>query len=281
MDQKLFRKVALDKLASPDELDHTVTVIAARDRVALWAVGLVCVVAVLWGLFGLVVTKVSGVGILVEAGGIANVVHTAEGRLLDIAVKPGQAVRRGQVVAKIEREREADVLSPFDGVVLEVKAMRGDYVRIGAPIFSVKPGRGSDTVHAVLYLPAEQGKKVLQGMVAQISPSTEEKDEYGFLTGNVVFVSEYPVSIESMIRHIGNRELVQKFLQSAGGAATEVKVELIKDKASGRGYLWSAKKGAPLEVSGGILCSGLITVKTQRPLDALFFNLNSLLGSGE
>jgi hypothetical protein len=48
----LFRTAALEKLASPDQLDHTLTLVTARDGLVLLAVLLGVVGLLIWGIFG-------------------------------------------------------------------------------------------------------------------------------------------------------------------------------------------------------------------------------------
>ena len=66
---KLFRKVALDRLSSPEQLDTLMRITTPNGWVALLSIIGLLTLAVLWGIFGAIPTKVVGQGILVRSGG--------------------------------------------------------------------------------------------------------------------------------------------------------------------------------------------------------------------
>ena len=75
----LFRKKALDKLATVDRLDERVALIAPRRWMALAALLVALGVAALWGVRGRISTRVNGSGMLLEQGGFRNVASVSEG----------------------------------------------------------------------------------------------------------------------------------------------------------------------------------------------------------
>ena len=101
MDNKVFRKVSLDRLSSPEQLDHVMQVTNPRGWLALAAVGALLVTAIGWGIAGSLSEKVSGSGILLKSGGVFEVASPAEGRVTDVSVSVGDSVTEGQVVAWI------------------------------------------------------------------------------------------------------------------------------------------------------------------------------------
>jgi HlyD family secretion protein len=98
---ELFRKKALEKLRSPEQLDQLLRITSTRSWLALLGVVIIVVTAILWGIYGRVATKVAGIGIFLDAGGVFDVVATGEGRLVDIKVGINDRVRTGQVVATL------------------------------------------------------------------------------------------------------------------------------------------------------------------------------------
>jgi hypothetical protein len=102
MDQtKLFRKAALDRLSSPEQLHTLMRVTNAKGWLALVGCALIVVTAVVWGVLGSVRTKVTAQGILLGGAGIAEVTSQGEGDVASIEVKVGDVVKKGQVVAKV------------------------------------------------------------------------------------------------------------------------------------------------------------------------------------
>ncbi len=106
--KKIFRKVSLERLSSPDQLDELVRVTTPKGWIALIAVGVLIVFAIIWGIVGEIPTKVYGTTKLVRGSGIAQIVAPVSGRVVDIAVREGDTVYKGQIIATIA---QADLLN--------------------------------------------------------------------------------------------------------------------------------------------------------------------------
>lgn len=107
---QIFRTIALERLASPEQLDQILQVTNRRGWLALGSLGLLLSTAILWGIFGVLAEKVSGSGILIRSGGVLEVVATAGGRVNDVAVSVGDRIVQGQVVARVEQPELLDQL---------------------------------------------------------------------------------------------------------------------------------------------------------------------------
>ena len=99
----LFRKAALEKLSSPEQLDILMRVTTPTGWLALAALGLALLVVVLWGIFGEIALKVDGRGILLRGEAVLDVTISSSGRLDEIHVVPGQVVAAGQELASIRQ----------------------------------------------------------------------------------------------------------------------------------------------------------------------------------
>ncbi|REJ82031.1 MAG: NHLP bacteriocin system secretion protein [Acidobacteria bacterium] len=104
MAKQLFRKAALDRLASPEQLDVAMQVTSPRGWIALGAVGSVLILIVLWGFLGTVSTKVDGSGILIPGEGLLSITAGSQGRLIEILVAEGDSVSQGDLVARLSQE---------------------------------------------------------------------------------------------------------------------------------------------------------------------------------
>jgi HlyD family secretion protein len=107
---ELFRKAALEKLASPEQLDQLLRVTGARGWLALLAVSALLAVAAAWSVLGRVPTTVSGTGILVSRGNPMEVVASNGGTLMDVKVQVGDEVSAGQVIADVAQPDLAEQL---------------------------------------------------------------------------------------------------------------------------------------------------------------------------
>jgi HlyD family secretion protein len=70
MRSEIFRKVSLDRLSSPEQLDQLMQVTTTRGWMALAAIGALLVAVVTWAVVGSLPERVVGQGILVRSGGI-------------------------------------------------------------------------------------------------------------------------------------------------------------------------------------------------------------------
>ena len=137
--EQIFRASALQRAASPDELDHLVAITKPADWILAAVVTVALLAAIVWGIYGRIPSRVSGQGILVGSGRVVDAVSAAEGRLASLGVAVGDHVERGQVIAQIsqteieqkygnaaetykERQREHDDMAAKVEAELAVKA---------------------------------------------------------------------------------------------------------------------------------------------------------------
>ncbi len=102
-ENKIFRKVSLERLSSPEQLDMLTRVTTPTSWMALCMLALIIVMAVVWGFFGSLPIKVRGQGILLNQGGITKVVSLGSGFVTEVVVHVDDYVRSGQVVARIAK----------------------------------------------------------------------------------------------------------------------------------------------------------------------------------
>jgi HlyD family secretion protein len=128
----VFRKVSLDRLASPEQLDQLMQVTDARGWIMLSALGVVLATAVLWGFLGSVSQDVPCSGMLVKSGGVFEVSAPSTGRITDLAVGVGDTVTEGQVVARMSHPDLAEKLFEAQVVLTELKTQHEEIVVHGS-----------------------------------------------------------------------------------------------------------------------------------------------------
>jgi HlyD family secretion protein len=97
----LFRKSALEKLSSPEQLDVTMQVTSPMGWITLGGVSVLLVFATVWSVVGSIGIKVDGQGILIRGANVFEVTAGAQGRLTEVLVKPGDTVKVGQAVCRM------------------------------------------------------------------------------------------------------------------------------------------------------------------------------------
>jgi HlyD family secretion protein len=100
----IFRKVALERLSSPEQLDQLVQVTDPRGWLALTGLGAVLLAAICWGVWGSIPTEAQGEGILLRQGGVSALVSAANGQVEEILVSVGDVIEKGQPVARIRQD---------------------------------------------------------------------------------------------------------------------------------------------------------------------------------
>lgn len=103
--QLKFRQQALLELHAPDQIDKLIQVVSPRAWITLLSFYLLLISLILWGIFGSIPTRVEGKGILlVENGSVYNAVAPpGGGRISDILVQEGQEIKKGDIIAHLER----------------------------------------------------------------------------------------------------------------------------------------------------------------------------------
>jgi HlyD family secretion protein len=101
-----FRKKSLEKLSSPEQLDTMIQITNRSGWIALLTVGFCLVVALAWGIYGRIPTKLSGVGILENPKGLLAVKAASSGQLDDIQITLMQRVVKGDLLAVISHPDE-------------------------------------------------------------------------------------------------------------------------------------------------------------------------------
>jgi HlyD family secretion protein len=175
-----------------------------------------------------------------------------------------------------EVEINSSVVSPYEGQVIELKAVPGGLVAAGAPILAIQP-EGS-TLEVLVYVPSLQAKAVAPGMEAEISPSTVRREEFGFILGQVVYVGQFPASFDALMRNFQNETLVNSIMKE--GPVTELRVVLERDPNTQSGFKWSSSRGPAITITSGTLGTVQVITRKQSPASLLFPYLKNKVGLG-
>ncbi|MBO9609295.1 MAG: NHLP bacteriocin system secretion protein [Paenibacillaceae bacterium] len=305
MARSLFRKSAVDRLSSHDQLDTLPRLTSPRGWLILAAAGLLVAAAAIWAVASSQPVTVQSQGVLVRPGGVVSIRAVTGGRLTDVRIRPNDHVNRGDVIARVRQpelldelagqmsrkqalsandateragidariaqlqtliEERSRVVSPYDGRVIGVASQKYDQLSEQDTVATLELDDGPEQqLQAVMYIPVQIGKKLVPGMEAKINPSSASKEEYGNLLGRVVSVAEYPATEQSMMNTLGNEAFVRQFA-GAGPALLEVRIEILVDPSTPSGYRWSTKQGPPMTITSGTLMTGEIILYRQKPI---------------
>ncbi|MCL2081991.1 MAG: NHLP bacteriocin system secretion protein [Oscillospiraceae bacterium] len=167
------------------------------------------------------------------------------------------------------------IKAQYSGTIASLNIQSLDYVQPGSVLGTIT--RDGQASSVLMYVPITDGKRITAGMEVNISPTTVNREEYGYMVGRVKSVSTYAVTQEHMMLVLQNQQLVQAFSEQT--AVMEVEVELLRDPETESGYKWSTPKGAPFGVDSGTICMSEIKVASKRPVDMIVPFVKRLLGS--
>lgn len=381
-EKEIFRKVALERLSSPDKLDQLIQVVSSKAWLVLSLIITLMLIIILWGCFGKINIKVAADGVLLRTGGVLSVYSPVTGQISDVAVRSGTNVDRGDVVArivvpdilneiyllkqqihdqknnynnqiehfnllqeqanftiknlqerlehrkilfakglltkdkvletsgmlqikiaeldnlKIDRSeakdkldqlidklntlhdnlvRQSRVVTPYSGKVIEVKVNNDQLVGAGDKIISLElSGKNIKNLEAILYVNFTEGKKIIKGMDALISPNIIKGEEFGSMIGKVTSVSMYPTTTESILNELGNEDLVKKLTES--GPKYKVIIDLESNSNTVSGYAWTSSNGPPVKINSGTICSGTIILTKRSPISFVLPFLKQTIG---
>jgi len=100
----IFRKVALERLSSPEQLDQLLQVTDPKGWLALGALGTILLSALAWGVWGSIPTESTGEGILLRRGGVSDLVAPGAGQIEAVLVSVGDIIEKRQPVARIRQD---------------------------------------------------------------------------------------------------------------------------------------------------------------------------------
>jgi HlyD family secretion protein len=128
----IFRKAALDRVASPEQLDWLVQVASPRRWLSLAALGLLVASGAAWSVVAKVPTTVTGKGILVYPSRVVSAQSTVTGQLLDVKVKVGDRVKPGDVLATLDQSDLKQQLQLSRDKLVQLRTQDRDFTFIQA-----------------------------------------------------------------------------------------------------------------------------------------------------
>ena len=101
---EIFRKSALEKLSSPEQLDKMIVITSPSFWLSMVGAGIIIVSALVWSIFGRLPENVDAQGIYVNRNGMQSVYAENNGVVDQILVADGDYVSKGDVIAVFDTE---------------------------------------------------------------------------------------------------------------------------------------------------------------------------------
>ncbi|ARV62943.1 NHLP bacteriocin system secretion protein [Nostocales cyanobacterium HT-58-2] len=179
---------------------------------------------------------------------------------------------------ELELATKSKIVSKYNGRVLEVAIVPGQTVSAGTRIASIETEDRNSQLISVIYLADKDGKQIKPGMPVQVTPSMVKRERFGGVMGKVTEVRPFPVTNQDMTAIIGNENLASSITQSLGGAPMQIFASLEQDPKTVSGYKWSSSNGPPLQISSGTTAQVRVQVGQQAPISYVIPIFKSLTG---
>ena len=98
---RIYRKAALEKISSPDQLDKAVTIVSPSFWLAMLATVAVMSILLAWSIFGKLPVNVSSNGIFMNRAGIHSIYAEVSGTVVELHTDTGKNVRVGDEIATL------------------------------------------------------------------------------------------------------------------------------------------------------------------------------------
>lgn len=299
---EIFRKNALDTMATPEQLDKQVKIV----RPATWIIAIILLTGLMtflvWSFTYNISNGINMQGVIFTNNNINQIKASRDCVMTDVLVSEGEHVQIGDIIAVVsydemlnkidEKQAELALLkkgtdqytsceakiqtmvdeyiaktiikSNTSGYIQSVESC-GNAVKSGGSIASILLDSGYHEV--IAYVPMQTAQNLNVGCTAQISPSYAPREEYGYMTGSITEVSATPVTEESILAKMGTLSYVEKILPDT--ACVEVHIKLNLDSNSPNQYQWSNEKGKYLSVELGTQCSIIAVTGEYHPIELL------------
>ncbi len=275
---ELYRKSALEKISSPEQLDKALKVTSPLSWLSLIGLTLIVVVTVIWSIAGTIPVTVTTDGIIASPVN-TNAVYTGNaGAVVSVYASVGDEIYLEDEIALVKANDGSTYTVKSDqvGTVSKVDVSVGDTVGQGAPVLHVSPRAASQQV-VVCYVKMADVKKVSRGMSVYVYLNSADSQRYGHMEARVINIDEYATSNTGMNYVLGeDNNLASAFTKS--GAVAAVTCELYPSEESVSGYFWSNEKGKELHVTNGSLVSAKIITEEIAPITKLFSKLLDIWG---
>ena len=297
---QIYRKTALDKISSPEQLDKTLKITSPLSWLVLIGVTLIVVVGVIWSFMGSMEETITLEGVLVEPNGVCSVFAEESGKLMEIKPDINGVVHLGQevMIYTTDSDRERHLLSNQAGTVYSIIKKGGSAadgntnvtIKAGDEILRITPNLPSQKYVAVCYASSkeaekirtrlenarrgmdEEGRPVERTVKATVAVTKSDSQKYGHL--------------EAQVFAVDSAAAEEKADEIWGGAHKDEKAkardkiaiicEITSDPSSASGLKWSSEKGKTQTVNLRDLVTVKIVTSEEKPIFKFFSKLKDI-----
>ncbi len=259
------------QLSSPDQIGSTLRITALPTYLLAATALLLLAAFFVWGFLGSVSDKVYYHGVVFPLEGTTDVSLPNRGMVRTMFVRSGDPVTPGQSIALISMEDSYSILtSTVEGTVISTKVDNQPFEAF-EPIISVVGGSDLQSTRSMLIAFADNAgqRELREGMMAQVWPEDEKRDEIGYVRGRVVRIDRYPAAADEVRQTLKSEEMARRLLES-GETLYQVHIELLLSPDNPQEYDWSFGQPEDVNMNVGTYCSVLSETRRRSMFQYLF-----------
>lgn len=266
----IFRKTALERLSSPDQLDSMLKITTPMSWVGIGAAAALAAAVVVWAFTGSIPNTVSGPGFLVYSYNTNTLYSTASGQVKDVLVDMGQTVEPGTPVVELYSSTGDMITVESDqtGIVSALLVEKREQITPNTELFRLSPETENE-LSMVCYVDLDTAKQLENGMEAMVYLNSADSGTYGHMEAVVTNVDRY-ISSEAAMAELLGSDGQMSYMVTQNGPVAAVTCELKADETTESGYYFSTSKGAEIELSGGEQAVVQIILDESAPISKVF-----------
>ncbi len=163
----IYRKNALEKISTPDQLDRAIVVSSPMSWLALIGLAIIFAAVIIWAFLFDIPQMVTVSGIVSNSENTWAVCSDTVGKFTGFSVKAGESVKEGQTIANVtlQNGETKAVVSALDGIVSYLfEFEENEEIGVGSEIARITPDDGGTGKIAVCYVSPEQVGSISQSL---------------------------------------------------------------------------------------------------------------------
>jgi hypothetical protein len=212
--KEIFRKKALEKLTTPDDLDELLQVNSRLSWILL--LSLLCLIlgGVVWGVFGQILNKVTLIGIIQPVNPPQLLIAGESGQVDSIFHRTGDSVFKGQPIVRYNHENTNSakyILSPCDGELVELNIRHGVFLVPGATVAKIVSFHREQLLRSefLFFVSGQKVNDLTIGQNVNILIKLHESESIRLST-RIRYIGKMPLSDESIDNTVPDKELVAR-----------------------------------------------------------------------
>lgn len=189
-----------------------------------------------------------------------------------------QAVQRDIAQLEVQLNDNSQIISPHSGRIVELAVNPGQVVNPGTRLATLDAANPDSEMVGITYFSVGDGKKIKPGMTLQITPQTVKRERFGGIVGTVKDISTFPITQAAAAKVVGNPEIVADLVSNQPAGLMQVVADLHPDSTTFSGYQWSSSSGPQLNISSGTTTTVRVTIEERAPITFILPILRSSSG---